>query len=252
MKEKKLSPAMYAVSIMAILLAIALLIHQAISYLIVNRYRDNVFALGNVKLLLTEDAFPQDSNSRIIAPKGIVPKNPKLMNTGTTNEYVFLKVTVPFCNVQIVREDTKKIDDSGKIYREIFDLLSNDPDAVTVTVPNQFTVQDIGHFSHHPKWILLKTEENTIDHTHSYLFGYTSLLFSVAGENETPTLFDCLQMRNILEGELPTDVTQSVSVVAYGIQSEELLDHVRVADTQNVTLAELKAIFALYDNQEVT
>ena len=68
--------------------------------------------------------------------------------------------------------------------------------------------------------------------------------------NETSTLFDKIQMRNVLEGELPKNTDQSVLVSAYGIQSEELLNNVTVEDNKNVTVSELRAIFSLYEKQE--
>ena len=50
----------FAVILMSAFLAAALFINLTLSYLVVNKNRDNVFALGNVSLLLSEDNFPQD------------------------------------------------------------------------------------------------------------------------------------------------------------------------------------------------
>ncbi|MBQ5563319.1 MAG: hypothetical protein IIT39_08030 [Clostridia bacterium] len=106
-KEKNLkNTRRFAVILMSAFLAAALFINLTLSYLVVNKNRDNVFALGNVSLLLSEDNFPQDENDRILAPKGIIQKDPKLTNIGSTDEYVFLKVIVPLCNVRIVDETT--------------------------------------------------------------------------------------------------------------------------------------------------
>ena len=230
-KEKNLkNTRRFAVILMSAFLAAALFINLTLSYLVVNKNRDNVFALGNVGLLLTEDNFPQDENDRILAPKGIIQKDPKLTNIGSTDEYVFLKVIVPLCNVRIVNETTNKIVDNKKAYMEIFD-------------------NNIGSFGYNSKWILIDSSEDTANYTHTYLFGYSSLLTGDSSDSTT-ALFDKMQLRNILEGDLPSDVTQTVRIEAYGIQAEELLNNITVSNTENVTKSELTAIFDLYKNQE--
>ena len=248
-KEKNLkNTRRFAVILMSAFLAAALFINLTLSYLVVNKNRDNVFALGNVGLLLTEDNFPQDENDRILAPKGIIQKDPKLTNIGSTDEYVFLKVIVPLCNVRIVNETTNKIVDNKKAYMEIFDFISNDTSSQTVSVSG-FTYNNIGSFGYNSKWILIDSSEDTANYTHTYLFGYSSLLTGDSSDSTT-ALFDKMQLRNILEGDLPSDVTQTVRIEAYGIQAEELLNNITVSNTENVTKSELTAIFDLYKNQE--
>lgn len=237
-----------AVILMSSFLAAALLINLTLSYLVVNKNRDNIFALGNVSLLLSEDNFPDNEEDRIMAPKSIIPKDPKITNIGSTDEYVFLEVTVPLCNVRIVDEQTNKIINHEKAYMEIFNFLSNDTSASTVSTSG-FTYDNTGSFGYDSKWILIDSSEDTANYTHTYLFGYSSLLTADIS-NSTTTLFDKMQLRNILEGDLPSDVTQTVRIEAYGIQAEELLNNVTVNDTADVTKAELKAIFDLYKNQE--
>ncbi len=237
-----------AVILMSSFLAAALLINLTLSYLVVNKNRDNIFALGNVSLLLSEDNFPDNEEDRIMAPKSIIPKDPKITNIGSTDEYVFLEVTVPLCNVRIVDEQTNKIINHEKAYMEIFNFLSNDTSASTVSTSG-FTYDNTGSFGYDSKWIMIDSSEDTVNHTHSYLFGYSSLL-TKSISNPTTTLFDKMQLRNILEGDLPTDIAQTVRIKAYSIQAEELLNNVTVNNTDNVTKGELTAIFNLYKNQE--
>ena len=71
--------------LVAAFLVAALFINLTLSYLVENKNRDNVFALGNVRLLLSEENFPQDDNDRILVPKGIIQKDPKLTNIGSTD-----------------------------------------------------------------------------------------------------------------------------------------------------------------------
>ena len=250
MKSKKnvKSKSKSAVILMSAFLVAALFINLTLSYLVKNKNRDNVFALGNVRLLLSEENFPQDENDRILAPKGIIQKDPKITNIGSTDDYVFLKVIVPLCNVRIVYEATNKIINHEKAYMEIFNFISNGTAANTVSASG-FTYYNTGIFGYDSKWVLIDSSEDTANYTHTYLFGYSSLLTADIS-NSTTTLFDKMQLRNILEGDLPSDVTQTVRIEAYGIQAEELLNNVTVNNTANVTKAELTAIFELYKNQE--
>ena len=248
-KEKNVkSKSKSAVILMSAFLVAALFINLTLSYLVENKNRDNVFALGNVRLLLSEENFPQDDNDRILVPKGIIQKDPKITNIGSTDDYVFLKVIVPLCNVRIVDETTNKIVNNEKAYMEIFNFISNGTSANTVSASG-FTYDNTGIFGYDSKWVLIDSSEDTANYTHTYLFGYSSLLTADIS-NSTTTLFDKMQLRNILEGDLPSDATQTVRIEAYGIQAEELLNNITVSNTENVTKSELTAIFDLYKNQE--
>lgn len=240
----------YALIILSAILTAALIVNFSISYLLANKDRNNVFALGNVRLELLEDEFPDNRDDKIIAPKCIVPKNPKVINSGASDEYVFLRVVVPICEVQLVDEATNKPDNKGSVYREIFDILCEQSYVSANADLSDFTVKDVGRFDCHSEWKLIFASEDNTEHTHTYIFGYSSLLTASVGMNETSTLFDKIQMRNVLEGELPKNTDQSVLVSAYGIQSEELLNNVTVEDNKNVTVSELRAIFSLYEKQE--
>ena len=250
MKSKKnvKSKSKSAVILMSAFLVAALFINLTLSYLVENKNRDNVFALGNVRLLLSEENFPQDDNDRILVPKGIIQKDPKITNIGSTDDYVFLKVIVPLCNVRIVDETTNKIINHEKAYMEIFNFISNDTSANTVSISG-FTYDNTRSFGYDSKWELIDSSEDTANYTHTYLFGYSSLLTGDSSDSTT-ALFDKMQLRNILEGDLPSDVTQTVRIEAYGIQAEELLNNITVSNTENVTKSELTAIFDLYKNQE--
>lgn len=226
-------------------LAAALMINVSLSFLVSENYRDNVFSLGNVKLLLTEENFPENEESRIMVPAGIISKDPKVTNTGNTDEYVFLKITVPLCEAELVDENDK-IDSSERIYREIFNFISDKDDKETLSAQTGFVFSDVGSFQHDRKWTLIRSEENETEHTHTYLFGYSELLKGSQNKETTP-LFDRIQMRNLLEGELPLNVEQTISVTAYGIQSEELLNHITIGQPDALTQEELTSIFVLYE-----
>lgn len=235
---------------MAVFLIGALVISQSLSYLVATKVRDNVFTIGSVRLEISEENYPSEPEDRVLPPMGIIDKDPKLKNIGSNDAYVFMKVTVPLCEVQLVDEETKKVIPGGKALREVFNLTSASENALSAAAPAEFTVTDTGIFSYDNKWILLSAEEDTEKNTHSYTFGYTSIVTKSGAGSETTTLFDKLQLRSILEGELDTDVLQKVTISAYGIQSDELPDSMAIADTDNVSETELREIFSIYEKQE--
>ena len=212
-------------------LAAALMINVSLSFLVSENYRDNVFSLGNVKLLLTEENFPENEESRIMVPAGIISKDPKVTNTGNTDEYVFLKITVPLCEAELVDENDK-IDSSERIYREIFNFISDKDDKETLSAQTGFVFLDVGSFQHDRKWTLIRSEENETEHTHTYLFGYSELL--KGSQNKvTTTLFDRIQLKSFIDEEVNSKVTVNektstlnedtkITIDAYGIQADSL------------------------------
>lgn len=253
MKRLNLTQKKIALIILSVFLVMTLVVNVSVSYLIKERVKDNVFALGRVELSLVEDTYPPEPEKRLLAPKGVVPKNPHVVNVGSTDMYVFLEVTVPYDNVLLIEEEGENIHKPaplGKHDCELFDLLSFDENAKVNVEADSFTVTDKGRLSYQHNWVFLRASENTEKKTHTYLFGYNSLLTTAGDKRTTTNLFDKVQLRNVFEGELPEDIIETVVVNAYGIQSEELRNHVTVADTSAVTEQELKNIYQLYENQE--
>lgn len=249
MNNKKKRSKRFIIGMTSAVAAAVLVVGVTISYMIASTGKDNVFSLGDVKLTLTEDNFPSSIEDRIMAPKGIVEKDPCVINTGSSEQYVFLKVTVPLAEVQIVNENDNKINESGKAYREIFNIISSDSAALSVASGDSFTVTDRGSFSYNSKWRFLKSYEDLTNNTHTYVFGYSELL-PWGSDNVTESLFDKIQLRNILEYEITETDIESVRVNAYGIQAKELLNNVRISDTSNATAQELTAVYALFEKQE--
>ncbi len=236
-----------AASAVGLLAVVGLIVGLTTSYLTDRDANDNVFALGNVQLTLTEEHYPEQAQDRILAPKAYIPKDPVIVNTGNNDEYVFLKVTLPLESVTIVDETTHKPKDGGKVLREVFNLLSDDAAHKTAGFSGAHAVEDIGELNYDSHWSVLSGEEDLSNQTHTYLFGYRQML---GVGSQTTALFDRLQIRNVLEGDLLPEQLQRVEIAAYGIQKEELEGWVTVADPDHVTDAELKGIFDIYAGQE--
>ena len=64
--------------------------------------KKNIVEIGNIKLELTEDQWTTDEKKAV--PGQIFPKNPVLKNTGKNDEYVFLEVSMPMEEVQMLYE----------------------------------------------------------------------------------------------------------------------------------------------------
>lgn len=254
MKQSAQKTKKYALIVLSVILLALLQLNVVISYLMDHKNRNNVFALGNVRLELTEEGFPSEASERIMAPRRIIPKDPRVANTGSVGEYVFLAIEVPYDELILVDEETNQIlDNRQKLPRELFHVISKSTNARSVKdtagFSADFTVTDTGEFSYDPSWVFLKATENTTAKTHTYYFGYAALL--QPGSEKTEPLFEEIRLRNFLEGELSQEIPRTVEVSAFGIQSEELLNHVTVADSAHATKEELRQIFALYEKQEV-
>lgn len=95
----------------------------------------------------------------------------------------YLDMTVPYDEVLLISDTGENInmpDPSGKQMRELFNLFSDDGNsqsgAETAGFTEGFSVTDTGEISYGHNWIFIRSEENTEQKTHSYLFGYSSLL----------------------------------------------------------------------------
>ena len=74
--------------------------------------KKNIVEIGNIKLELTETNWTEDEKKAV--PGQIFPKNPALKNTGKNDEYVFLEVSMPMEEVQMLYE--KDIYQNGSNY----------------------------------------------------------------------------------------------------------------------------------------
>ena len=83
------------------LVAVVLTFRISFSYLMDAERKDNVITIGNVDVELSEPSY---TDSSVVAAGDAPPKNPLLINKGTEDEYVFLRVAVPKKNVTLLYE----------------------------------------------------------------------------------------------------------------------------------------------------
>ena len=160
----------------------------------------NTFTVGKISLDLQEPNWIPPTN---IVPEQEFAKNPQIKNDGLNEEFVFMKVTVPYANVVTANEDGSK---NSAADTELFSYNLNK--GWTEVVSEQ----------------LKDTENKTITHLYAYTGDYSASMEALAVNEITPSLFDHVRFANIVEDQQIEAKTLNVVVNAYGIQTTNLND----------------------------
>ena len=207
---------------------------------------DNILTVGDVTINLTEEHWPgnNDSSVKNKLSNQEIPKDPVVTNTGVNDAVVFLKVTVPVENVTSVNTDKSK--DTTKKQEVVYFKLTND--AVSTHA---------NHFN--SNWIELTSKEDGTDlsgTTRTYVFGYNKRIHGVnstdgsTGSTSTDALFDKIQLKELVEGSLPSGTEKSIKIDAYAIQADNILEGDTVVNTSGTLSAEtLTKIYTIFVNQ---
>ena len=257
--KKSISLKMTAAIILVLLAALILLlvVHSSLAYLARKKTAANTFSVGLVELTIEEANFPEENPDRWLVPKSFLPKDPRIVNTGSVDVYAFAEVTVPYDEVLLILDSGENInmpDPQGRKNRELFNLFSDDTEAVVGSevdgFRDNFTVTENGVFTYDHNWVFLGSSEDTENLTHTYLFGYCSVLTTEEEHQATTCIFDRIQLINMLEGDLSEENVRTITVKAFGIQSEELKGSLVISDPQELTKEEIQNIYRYYQNQE--
>jgi len=257
MKKKVKFCALSAVAVTALLC----LFRYTSSYFVDTETAVNVIKIGKISVELTENFTPPEN----ALPGRIFEKAPKLINNGTKDEFVFLKITVPKERVTllyetntVVNEETKK---AGTIRKakdtfEIFRMMADNSDEHPVMkLQNPFQTDALDFdtdFSYHlapankEGWIFLQAN-STDANSDSYVFGYSKKL---SPEKETVTLFDKVQLKSFINGEVSGKKTISVqpyAIQAEGLTADGLSDNYNPDET--ISLNDLKVIYQVIQNR---
>lgn len=158
--------------------------------------KTNVFTFSNISIKLVEEKWSAlDNDDKIVYPSREVPKDPKIINNGSNDLYVYLKVTVPKNNIRLVDDNDNILDVCSA---ELFEFEINDG------------------------WSLMDQSESEDGMSNIRYYAYTKQ--PLAPGSETPTLFkdDKVRFVNMLEGEIPMNTKLEMPVIAYAIQSDAL------------------------------
>ena len=259
------------------LVAVVLTFRISFSYLMDAERKDNVITIGNVDVELSEPSY---TDSSVVAAGDAPPKNPLLINKGTEDEYVFLRIAVPKKNVTLLYESDIKIEKDGvtstypkgtptvknrnasgkpqaamdEIFRFIAegDLTSKVTETTEPkTTEPQFDFAYNAGRADTEGWVYLYrkigAEEN--DAYNYYYFGYNKVLKYDSKPSETKTLFDRVQLKSFIDEELVSkdgeDFASLIKVKGYGVQSDSLEINDLPGRNEILTKEQLKKIFGI-------
>lgn len=230
-----------------------------LAYLTDNENTTNTFTVGKVKIDGLEPHYPGNDSDDVkdIVPNEEVAKDPQIINTGINDAIAFIKVTVPVENVTLVADDGTK---SAKAPQEIF-WMKDSADALSAHANNFDSA-----------WIELTDEEGyynaegdkvtaySAPGTRTYVFGYSEKIqgstthdgtAQTDANKITTPLFDKIQLKNVLEGELAEGVARNIVIDFFAIQADEVLENsVDLGDTLNkANLTKIYDIFVKQNDQ---
>lgn len=217
----------------ACVLLIAIVIGITLSYFTDEKNAENIFTVGDVRLNIVEPNYPQKVSDRVMYSESVIAKDPTIINIGSNSEYVYMLVSLPKESVTMLDENGQKLSDKQKT--EIFKLISNSESPLTEN-----------NISYDNNWVLLGKNESEDECT--YIFAYKDIL---AKSGKTSTLFDKVQLKSFIEGELSENAVENISIKAYGIQADNLVgvDLPSDTDTRDELKTKLTNIYNIYARQ---
>ena len=251
------------------LVAVVLTFRISFSYLMDAERKDNVITIGNVDVELSEPSY---TDSSIVAAGDAPPKNPLLINKGTEDEYVFLRIAVPKKNVTLLYESDIKENEtttypkgtptvknrnaSGKpqaAMDEIFRFIAEGDLTSKVTETTEpKTTEPQFDFAYNAGradtegWVYLYRKIDAENDYNYYYFGYNKVL---KYDSETKTLFDRVQLKSFIDEELVSkdgeDFASLIKVKGYGVQSDSLEINDLPGRNEILTKEQLKKIFGI-------
>ena len=155
----------------------------------------NIFTVGKVSLALNEPSWSQ-SKAKSAVPNQIFDKDPQITNDGKNDEYVFLRVDVPYAIVQTANVDGTR---------------------------NPASETQMWNYDINPGWTQIGSTEKDTEkktYTYTYVYGTVSDCTVLKKDSTTGTLFDDIKFANVVEDTDLEDTNQQVSIYAYGIQTD--------------------------------
>lgn len=196
----------------------------------------NTITYGSVETELEEPNWPGNGTPEVLntMPNQEIQKNPQVENVGKNSAITFLVMEVPVKNVTMVTDEGKK---GEKKPQEVF-FFKDDADSAAKH-ENNFEAN----------WIELTSKESNnsatqTEGTRTYVFAYKSKL--APGAKTTP-IFDKIQIKNIIEGELTS--SSSIGIKSYSIQDSYILDSTGTDITADLNLSNLEKIYDTFINQ---
>ena len=169
----------------------------------------NTFTVGKISLDLQEPSWVPPTN---ITPGQEIAKDPQIKNDGNNEEFVFLKVTVPYANVVTANENGTK---------------------------NRIADTELFSYDVNEEWTELSAQREidssskTVTHLYAYTVNTSDSMKALAVNSSTPALFDWVRFANIVEDQNLETTTQNIVIEAYGIQTQNIKDEKGNLDGDN-------------------
>lgn len=192
------------------LLGIAVAATGVSAYFTATKTVTNTFEVGSVDIEVQEPSWDPLNPPTGITPNQVIAKDPKIVNIGDNDAFVFAEVTIPTAEVAVVDENGDKL---AAADTELFSYVLKDG------------------------WYQMGTYEEVTDdvtgkcigHTYRYAYGTATAMTVV--EDETGNLFDEVTFANVVEGQGLENQSLDMDVVGYAIQATDLDGHGATAKT---------------------
>lgn len=166
----------------------------------------NTFTVGKVSIDLQEPDWVPPTN---ITPEQEFAKDPKILNDGINDAYVFAEIVVPYANVVTANDNGTK---NAAADTELF----------------SYDLKD--------GWVEVGTpakDETAKTVTHLYAYGSADAMTALGKDAETPSVFDYVRFANIVEDQQLEGTILDVVVNAYAIQTANINDGKTALDGNN-------------------
>jgi predicted ribosomally synthesized peptide with SipW-like signal peptide len=189
----------------------------------------NTWTVGKVEIDLEETEYDKykEKETKDITPNAELHKDPKAINTGNNDAFVFMRVRMPKATVKVAGPDG--------------------------AAPEAATLQELFEYQWNTGWTVINTQEITENNSvyQEYVLAYDTAdeCTALAPESETPVLFingdgahianpgavGLITFKNVIEGQGLENVKLELDVESYAIQ------------TSNLTTEDTKSPLAVWD-----
>ena len=195
-KTKRIGKAAVIAGALAAIMAVG----GASAYFTATDNKDNTWTVGNVNIELQETGYDAAQDERTnITPNMELTKDPQILNDGTNDAFVFMRVQVPKANVKVATQDNTSFTEE---VQELFDYTFDDG------------------------WTVIDTKEGTDSNTYVCVYGSATKCQALAKDATTPTLFKDgkITFKNVLEGQGLDGTTLEMPVEAFAIQTADITE----------------------------
>lgn len=243
-----------------------------VAYLTDKTDATNNFTFGDVKVNTLEPAWDTTDTdgdgipdmAEDVVPNQQIPKSVQTENVGINDAIVFVKITVPLEVVTRVSDNgtAERIPSQtpggiGALDRKLQEVFyfqlkgdsinteNNNFDKNWVNLPEE----EIGYAGAggHEEYLDLSNTKAYAGSTRTYVFGYNK---RIAKGEKTTTLFDKVQIKNIVENEVAPGATKSIKVETYSVQADNIVNANGAIDTTGkLSHDTLKEIYDIYMTQ---